>query len=371
MRRLGPMVILTAAVALLAAGQRPKPAYDPETKEGLLIQHIEQETDPAEKLHYMEQFVLQFPDHPALAWVCDELQPAYMKEKAWDQAMRIGRKRIDLEPENLDAAKLSLEAAQESGKPEEIDRWADVAWRVASKIAAGGGRNAADAQQTQLYAESSLFNLAQQATDPEERLRRLEDLEQRNPKSPYAASIASQCFQIYKSLKQMDKALALAEKTLASNPDDVDMLMAVSEYYFTRQDGWEKIIADSTHLAQVLAEKPRPANFNEEQWQKEKSRMLGAAYYMAGISSSVSGQFFRADQMLRAALPLISSDPAQEASALYALGMSNYKLADSSPARAKDALAFWRRCAAIKSSVQAQAAKNAEAVRVEFNLQNQ
>ncbi len=368
MKRLLSVLILFLALAPLGLAQHPKPNFDPETKEGLLIQHIQQEDDPAEKLHYLEQFVLQFPDNPAMPWVCGQLQPAYMKEKAWDQAMRIGQKLITLEPDNLEAAKLSMEAAQHQGKPEEIAKCADIAWQAASKVAAAGGRNAADAQQTQLYAEYAIYTVAEQTPDPQAKLKLLEDLQRRNPRSPYAENIPAECFQIYKSLKQIDKALGLAENTLASDPDNVDMLMAVSEHYFSQQDAWEKVISHSTHLIQVLPNKPKPANLSGEEWQAKKSRPLGAAYYMAGSASSVTGQYARADQMLRAALPLISGNPAQMASALYQLGMSNYKLADTSPARAKDALAFWRRCSDIQSAVQAQAAKNAEAVRSEFNL---
>ena len=366
MLRLVP--ILLPFLAVLASGQRPVPSFDPETREGLLIQHIQQEDDPAEKMKYLEQFVLQFPENPAMAWVCDQLQPEYMKEKSWDQAMRIGQKRIDMEPGNLDAIKMSLEAAQKKGSPEDILKWADLSWKLSSKLAAAGGRNAADAAETQLYAEYSLFSVAQQTTDPETKLKLMRDLMARNPKSPYAENIPAESFVIYKQLKQMDKALALAEATLATNPDNVDMLMAVSEYYFGRMESRDRIYAHATHLVQVLTNKPKPDTLSEEDWRKKKSHMLGQAYYMAGIVSSFNGQYGRADQMLRAALPLITGDATQEASALYELGMSNYKLADSAPGRARDALAFWRRCASIRSSFQAQAAKNVEAVRSEFNL---
>ena len=370
MNHLRSLLTLAAALASLALAQHPKPVYDPETKEGLLIQHIQQEDDPTEKLHYMEQFVLQFPTNAAMAWLMDQLQPAYMKEKAWDPAMRIGQKRVDLEPENLDAAKLALQAAQAKANQEDIAKWADINWNIASKIAAKGGRKAADAQQAQLYAEYSLFNVAQATTDPATRLKMLQDLQERNPKSPYVENVPAECFGIYKQLKQMDKAVALAEKTLASDPDNVDMLMAVSEYLFGHQESREKIILYSTHLIEVLGKKARPDSLTEEDWQKKKDHLLGAAYYIVGISSSFSGQYAQADQMLRAALPLIVNDASEEASALYELGMSNYKLADSNPARARDALTFWRRCASLRSNFQEQAMKNADAVKAEFNLPN-
>ena len=367
-KKLPPLLIILVALASLITAQHAKPVYDPETKEGLLIQHIQQETDPAEKLHYMEQFVVQYPTHPSIGWVYDLIQPAYMKDKAWDEAMRIGEKRIALEPENLDGAKLSLKAAESKGNPDDIAKWAGLEWKVASQIAARGGRAAADAQQTQLYAEYSLFTIAQQTTDPAKRLEMLRSLQERNPKSPYAENVPAECFAIYHKLNQMDKALALADQTLAADPDNVDMLMAVSEYHFGHEEAREKVVANMVHVVEVLKKKPRPDSLGEEDWAKKKSQALGSAYYMGGVFSSITGQYGRADQMLRAALPMIAGDATQEATAFYQLGVANYHLADRDPSRAKEALAFWRRCASIRSNFQAQAMKNAESVRNEFNL---
>src|SRR5271168_4593312 len=90
-----------------AAAQRAKPVIDPDTLDGLLIQHIEQETEPAEKLRYLEQFASQYPSHQAIAWVYDQLQPEYFRLKEYDQAARIGTLRMAIDPENLEAATLT------------------------------------------------------------------------------------------------------------------------------------------------------------------------------------------------------------------------------------------------------------------------
>ena len=70
-----------------------------------------------------------------------------MKEKAWDEAMKIGERRVALEPENLDGVKLSLKAAESKGNQDDIAKWADCEWKMASQVAAKGGRSAGDAQQ--------------------------------------------------------------------------------------------------------------------------------------------------------------------------------------------------------------------------------
>ena len=366
--RLGPLLLISIAIPGLIRAQRPKPPYDPETKEGLLIQHIQQESDPIEKLHFMEQFVVQYPAHPAILWVFDQLQPAYIKEKAWDDAMRVGEKRVAAEPENLDAAKLGLRAAENKANADDISRWADCTWRVASAVEAKGGRGAADAGQTKLYAESTLYSVAEQTDDPAVRVGLLLALQDRNPKSPFVENIPSECVALYKKINQPEKALALAQQTLANDPDNIDMLMTVAEFYFGKEDGQEKVIPDALHMIDVLEKKQRPANLTDDDWEKKKSQLLGTAYYMGGVSSSFALQYSRADQMLRAAMPLIVGDANQEAAALYHLGLANYKLADKDPARAQAALGYWRRCATIQSKFQEQAAKNAEAVKSEFNL---
>jgi len=362
------LLVVLGALSGLAIAQRPKPVYDPETKEGLLIQHIQQETDPSEQLHYMEQFVVQYPSNPSMAWVYDQLQPAYMKLKAWDEAMRIGEKRVALEPDNLDAAKLSLKAAENKASMEDIAKWADCTWKIASETASKGGRGAADAEQTKLYAESSFYTMAEQTEDPATRVQLLLALEERSPRSPFAENIPAECIALYRKMNQMDKALALADQTLAADPDNVDVLMAVTEYYFAREESRDKVIAHAIHVLQVLDKKSRPPSLSEEDWQKKKTQMLGSANYMGGVSSSLTGQFGRADQMLRAALPFVASDAAQQAAVFYFLGLSNYKLADRDPTRAQEAVRFWRLCGNIRSNFQAQAMKNVEATRSEFNL---
>jgi tetratricopeptide (TPR) repeat protein len=361
------LVILVAESGLMIA-QRPKPVYDPETKEGLLIEHIQQETDASEKLHFMEQFVVQYPTNPSIAWVYDHLQPAYMKEKAWDEAMRIGEKRVALEPDNLDAAKLALKAAENKASPDDIAKWADRTWKIASEIAAKGGRGAGDAEQTKLYAESSLYSAAEQTADPATRIALLLAFQEKSPKSPFSENIPAQCIALYKKLNQMDKGIALANQTLAADPDNIDVLMAVDEYLFSREENRPRVVTDTLHVIEVVEKKSRPTGMTEEEWQKKKTQLLGSAYYMGGVSSTLSGQWSRGDQMLRAALPYVTGDGGQEATVFYFLGLSNYKMADQSPGRAQEAIKFWRRCATYKTNFQAQALKNVEATRSEFNL---
>ena len=163
MRRI---IILLLLTAVILSAQRPKPAYDPDTAEGLLIEHIQQERDASEKLHYMEQFAAQFPSHPAAAWVYDQLQPALYDAKDYEGALRIGARRMDLEADNLDAAKIALRSAEALHRPEPMIEWSAKVWQLASAVAAQGGPASGDAKQLQTYADFCAYTAALQLTDP-------------------------------------------------------------------------------------------------------------------------------------------------------------------------------------------------------------
>jgi tetratricopeptide (TPR) repeat protein len=318
----------------------------------------------------MEQFAAQYPSHPASAWVYDQLQPVYLSLKQWDQAMHIGILRLAIEPENLEAAKIALRAAEAKGDPEQTAKWADIAWHAAAGTAAKGGAPAADARSTQTYAEFCVFSAAQKTTDLHARLDLLQVLDLRMPSSQYAQKLPLEYFRVYREIGPEAKAVEMAERILQLNPDHVDALMFLAEYHFHKEGlrEREKVVSLTAKAIETLEKKPRPESESEADWDKKKAQFLVTAYYMGGVSSSFMGSYVKADSMLRAAVPRLK-DPAMEAAALYHLGMANYRLADKGgPARSMDALKYMRLCATIRSPFQDLAIKNIETIKVEYNL---
>jgi tetratricopeptide (TPR) repeat protein len=356
----------------LASAQRARPDYDPETKDGLLIQHIQQEQDAGEKLHFMEQFAAQYASHPAIAWVYDQLQPAYFQAKEYDQAMRIGGLLLAIEPENLEAATTALRAADAKQDREQMVKWADRLWQVALAVAGRGGSNAAQARQAQGYADSCTYSAAAQTVDPKVRLAILQGLEKRNPASAYQHSLSADYFRAYLQIGDETKTVDMAERGLKTDPDNVDMLMAVADYHFHKDTAHDRqiVIANATRIVEVI-DRARPQGMSDDEWVRKKFKMLGMAYYMGGMSNSLNSNFAKADPLLRAALPYVKDNAAEEAAALYHLGMANYRLAEASGDRNRpvEALKYMRRCAATKSPYQQQAQKNVDGIKAEYNLQ--
>ncbi|MBZ5603151.1 MAG: hypothetical protein LAO79_12690 [Acidobacteriia bacterium] len=369
MRRLLPLIFFASVMN----AQRAKPVYDPETKDGLLSQHIQQETDPVEKLRFMDQFATQYPSHPAILWVYDQLQPAYYQYKEWDQAMRVGALRLALEPENLDAAKIALRAADAKHDNGDIIKWSARVWHVATSVEAKNGPKTAEAKQTADYAEFCLYSTAMGATDPKVKLELLQNLEREMPTSKYVGGLTDEYFRIYRQIGDDEKSTELAEKGLKTEPGNVDMLMFMAEVYFRKNDPKSRqlVLQYTARTLESIDKTSRPADVSEEEWAKKKSQMLGMANYLGGMSSSLNNNFKAADSMLRAALPYIKDSDGQQAALLYHLGMANYRLAEKTGDRSRpvDALKFMRRCAAIKSPFQEQALRNVEAIKSEYSLQ--
>ena len=372
-RRLNYAWAMLLAVSGFAMAQRAKPVIDPETKDGLLIEHILQERDAAEKLRYLEQFAGQYPSHTAIAWVYDQLQPAYFELKEYDQAMRIGALRLAIEPDNMEAAKIALRAAEAKKEPDPIIKWADRLWVIAGQSRkATEAKQASEAKQNQEYAEFCLYTAAMQSTDLKAQLALLQGLEQHNPSTRFVPSFSAEYFRIYRQMGDSERALEMAEKGLKTEPDNIDMLLVLAEAHF-RKDGPKErqaALGFATQLIEVTEKKDRPAAASEEEWEKKKVQALGVAYYITGMSASMSNNFRQADHMLRLALPAFKDNAGQLAALLYHLGMANYRLAEAGSDRSRpvDALRFMRQCASIRSPFQEQALKNVAGIRAEYNL---
>jgi tetratricopeptide (TPR) repeat protein len=369
---LGTFVLLAST---LAWAQRAKPVIDPETKDGLLIEHIIQERDPAEKLHYLEQFAAQFPSHTAIAWVYDQLQPAYFEVKEYDQTMRIGALRLAIEPDNIDAAKIALRAAEGKKDPAEMIKWGDRLWLISSAAAAKSPSDAkqpSEARQNQDYAEFCMYTAATLSTDPQVKLASFEKLESRNPSSRFETNFPLEYFRIYREIGNQEKTIQLAEQGLKIEPDNIDMLSVLAEFH-SRKDGPKErqaALGYATQLIQAAERKERPANVSEEEWARKRAQAIGTGNYIGGMAYSLNSSYRQADAMLRQALNYVKDNEVQLAALLYHLGMANYRLAEAGGDRSRpvDALRFMRRCAALPGPYQQQAQKNVEGIRAEYNL---
>src|ERR1044071_4253178 len=138
------------------------------------------------------------------------------------------------------------------------------------------------------------------------------------------------------------------------------MLLVVADNYLQSKKEPEKVHTYSAKIVEVMGAKPKPEGVSDADWNARKGLVTGLAHYMSGKLYYNETRSPQADQELRAALPLVESNPNIKPEVLYLLGFANYKLD-----KPQEAANYYRACAALKSPFQATAAKNLQGIKAQ------
>jgi len=367
-------------VALLLAGgalaQRHKANINTETPEGQALQTIGQESDDAKKLAMCEKFTQDYSKSENLAWVYSEMQPLYTKLNQPDKALEIGDKLIALDPDDLETALATLKAAEAKKDPDLVKKWSNTTAAIAQKtIAAPQPKDEDDeawkkrvdyAKQVSTYSEYAIDATALTTPDPRKKVDLIEALYERNPQSQYMGQLLPVALQSLQQMNDSDRATAFAEKVLAKDPNNDDLLLVAANGYLQKGKDPDKVVAYSNKLIEVLSSKPKPEGLSDADWNNRKNTITGIAHYMIGKQYFNEKKYGPADKELRSALPLVETNAALKPEVLFLLGFSNYKM-ENIP----DALKFNQQCAALKSPFQAQAAKNVTVIKSQYRAVKQ
>ena len=340
--------------------------------EGQLLQKAGLEEDAAKKQALQEEFVAQYPQHEAAGWIYEQLLIAYVKANDGDKAVAVAEKLAAIPPECVEVAQQSLKAAELKKDPDLVLKWSAKTAELAQKVIASPQPTAADevenwkarvdyARQVNAYTEYSLYATALTTADPKKQAALIESLQQRNPKSEYLAKAADTLFVAYQKSGQTDKAVALAQQVAATGSPSEDMLLVLTQDAAKKKDR-DKVHAYSAKLEELVGSRPKPEGVADADWTKRKNAILVFAYSVNGEQYFNEGKLAPADQELRKALPLVEDGTPTKPEVLFFLGLANYKME-----KAQDAYNFFKACAAVKSSYQAQANKNLLAIRTQYH----
>jgi tetratricopeptide (TPR) repeat protein len=360
-----PLMALLFALGSADAQRHKIDEVNAEKPDGLLLQQIGQEENAAKKIDLMEQFLVKYPRHEGVPWMLEMLQPAYVKAGNIDKVIATGERMFAIDPNDIECALQTLKAVETKKDPDAIKKWSAATSAAARKFLAGTGEKSAGdvdyAKQVDTYTEYALYRAAVENPDPKRRIDLIETLEQRNPKCEYVPKLQQPLFTAYRQAGDNAKALALAEKILATDQSDEEMLIVAADNYFNQKKEPDKVHAYCARIVEILDQKPKPQGVADGDWNKRKHLFTGMAHYMSGKLYYTQSKFAPADKELRAALPLIEGNATMKPEVLYLLGFANYKLE-----KAQEAADFYKACAAIKSPFQALAAKNLAGVKSQY-----
>ena len=378
MRKLAILI----AFAVAAFGQRHKlEEVDAEKPEGKLLQQILQETDTGKKAALMEQFAQQYPKLDASAWILEQLQRIYVKANDPDKTIAAGEKLLAIDSDDPEAALQCLKASEAKKDPALIKKWSATTYVNAHKAAsapkpaeadkAESWKNEVDyAKQVEAYSDYALYRAALESRDPKLTIDLAETLEKQDPKSEYVPKLQETLFVAYRQAQNNEKALGIAEKVLATDQSNEDMLLVAADHYLQTKKETEKVHLYSAKIVEVMAAKPKPEGVSDADWNARKTQVTGLAHYMSGKQYSLENKFAQTDQELRKALPLVDASPglaSLKPEVLFLLGLADYKLAGSTPEKAQESANYFRQCAALKSPFQTTAATNLKRIMTEYH----
>jgi tetratricopeptide (TPR) repeat protein len=366
----------------LALGQRTKVDINSETPEGKLLQQIGQEADEAKKLALLEDFQKQFPKDANLLWVQGQLAPMYLKGNRFDAVLPLVEALMAVDSSDAEMAHAALKAAEAKKAPDLIIKWAKVTLDAAKKAAVTPKPSDEDEEarwkykvdfgkQVGKYAEYSVFAASLQTPDPATRIKLMDAVLEMNPKSEYASKFDAMYFLLYRQMGDAGKAQQVAENSVQKGTANEDMLLLLANGAFEKKDAL-KVIELSQKLVDYLKSAPNPEGVEAAAWEKKKATSLGAGYWMLGMTHAQASKFPETDAALREALPFLQGNDQLLAPALFQLGLANYRMGRGGPKtkpdlkKISDAIRFNQQCAAIKSPMQGQAAKNVTVIRSEY-----
>lgn len=370
------LLCVTLAVAP-ALAQRHKFDLNTSTPEGKLLQEAGQAADDAGKIKLYNEFLEKNPKHAAAAWVYDQVVPLYLKAGDFDKTIAGAESSLAIDPANPVIAYQALQASEQKKDFEGVKKWSAATEAAARKVLAlpkpadeeeveAWKREVDYSQQVIKRTEYSLYATMLQAADPKAQVGLYEELERRNPASEYLGQGAGRYFIALRQTGQEEKAFRVAEKALAVDQNNEDMLAVVASRYLdpgTKDPA--KSLAYAAKLVEVMNAKPAPEGVPAADWEKKKTSLVGLGYWIQGMNHGSQSNWAQTDKAFRAALPMIQGQNELLAPAYFYLGLANYRMGagpKGNKALLADARKFNQACAALKSPYQAQAQKNLTAM---------
>jgi tetratricopeptide (TPR) repeat protein len=312
------------------------------------LTEINAATDPAQKLALIDKFA-EGPgkegDNPLLA---DGLYvDYYIAQKNYDKAFEYGDKLFTLDPDNFQNALNMIRAASEKGDSDRLISYGEKAQGILKRYKdapAPAGANASQWEQQKsqalesnkdgvAYIQQAVYNGALQVRDAGKRAGFLARFAQAYPDSPYANQALVVAATAYQQAQNAPKMLDVANALLAKDPNNLWMLLLLSDYYGEKGEQLDKAEAYAKKAVSVLETAPKPEGATDEQWAQRKSLQKGLALSSLGQVNIEKKDNAQAVGNLKAAAPLVKPDDVSYAKNQYRLGFALLNLKRNAEAK--------------------------------------
>jgi len=314
------------------------------------LTEINAATDPAQKLALIDKFAAGPGNEGDNSILADGLYvDYYIGLKNYDKAFEYGDKLFAIDPDNFQNAMNMIRAASEKGDAERLAAYSDKTGGILKRYKESPAPVGTDASQWEhqksqvlennkdsiIYIEQVVYNGAIQAKDTVKRAGYLTRLAQAFPDSPYANQALGVAATSYLQAQNTPKMLEVANGLLAKDPNNVGMLLLLSDYYCDKADQLAKAETYAKKAISVLGTAPKPEGVADDQWDRQKNLQKGLALSSLGQVNIEKKDNAQAVENLKAAAPLLKADDGSYGRNQYRLGYALLNLKRT--ADAKDA----------------------------------
>jgi len=312
------------------------------------LNEINAATDPAQKLALIQQFA-EGPgkegDYPLVA--NNLFVEYYLGQKNYDKTFEYGDKLFALDPDSFQNAVNLVRAAAEKGDADRLISYGEKAGGIIQRYKAAAAPAGADEKawgeqkahtleankESLTYVQQLVFSGVYQAKDPGKRAGLLVKFAQIFPDSPYAPQALGVAATAYQGAQNTAKMLEVANGLLTKDPNNVGMLLLLSDYYGERGEQLDKAEAYAKKAISALDTAPKPEGVTDDQWAQQKSLQKGLALSSLGQVNIEKKDNAQAVDNLKAAALLVKADNTSYAHNQYRLGFALLNLKKNAEAK--------------------------------------
>ncbi len=331
------LMVMFLALASAAQAQLVKSTGVPSgSDEDKALEAISAATDPTAKLALIDKFMAEF-GQTNYAVLANELYVSYYADaKNYAKMAEYSQKILTIDPDNFNAALHLVRAQSELGDSAGLfasgEKMAALLVRYKAQTAPADAdapswtarhQQSLDAQRDQItYVQNLMVNVVYKAQAPADRAALAERFVAAFPDSPYAGACQDLAAFAYQQLQNNEKMVAAADRALAINPNDVDMLLLLADYYSDRGEQLDKAEACAKKAIDLLPAAKKPEGMTDDQWQKRVTLQTGLAWSAEGQVLINKNDLPGAAAAFQKANPLLKSETVYYARNLYRLGFT-------------------------------------------------